>query len=409
MPTYNNSKWEEHVKKRYVGGCSGTGVWNDPPVTVNVEEKIGAYNDTISRALPSGPLVQNPTVLPLQYEQTKVLGFGPWTTQGAAHDYDCYKRGNWWLSKKLEERYTYSPSWPVGVGEPSPVVWPDWTLPMRLKIKDDVINLGASLAEYTQSVRMFGSAARGVADAVRSIRKLKFMKRRSVCSLTSAHLIHDYGIAPLLSDVYDTVETLRLRLEQPIYKRYHVFGKTDRWKYSDEKSMGDKGYVERYASSIGTQSVVAYVELDREQASRFTLGNPAEIAWEVTPFSFAIDWFIPIGDWLISLDAMKAVKNIDVSITQKMKKDLYAICHGEDNLGNYVAASAQPAYYKMRTHERHIADHIPFPPLPKPSLTGSIDRLFNAMSLLTTVRGCRGTMPAFRRRDFMKPKSWYDY
>lgn len=31
--------------------------------------------------------------------------------------------------------------------------------------------------------------------------------------------------------------------------------------------------------------------------------NPQSIAWELTPWSFVIDWFIPIGNYLNNLDA----------------------------------------------------------------------------------------------------------
>lgn len=36
---------------------------------------------------------------------------------------------------------------------------------------------------------------------------------------------------------------------------------------------------------------------------RFGLLNPLEIAWELVPFSFVADWFLPIGGYLSSLDA----------------------------------------------------------------------------------------------------------
>lgn len=33
------------------------------------------------------------------------------------------------------------------------------------------------------------------------------------------------------------------------------------------------------------------------------LTNPASVAWELVPFSFVVDWFAPVGDWLNALDA----------------------------------------------------------------------------------------------------------
>lgn len=36
---------------------------------------------------------------------------------------------------------------------------------------------------------------------------------------------------------------------------------------------------------------------------RFGLLNPLEVIWELVPFSFVADWFLPIGDYLSALDA----------------------------------------------------------------------------------------------------------
>lgn len=36
----------------------------------------------------------------------------------------------------------------------------------------------------------------------------------------------------------------------------------------------------------------------------------ASVAWELTPFSFVIDWFIPIGNWISSLTALDGLKFI---------------------------------------------------------------------------------------------------
>jgi len=37
--------------------------------------------------------------------------------------------------------------------------------------------------------------------------------------------------------------------------------------------------------------------------SQLGLVNPAEIVWEMMPYSFIADWFVPIGPWIGSLTA----------------------------------------------------------------------------------------------------------
>jgi hypothetical protein len=40
-----------------------------------------------------------------------------------------------------------------------------------------------------------------------------------------------------------------------------------------------------------------------QRVSNVGLTNPLVVAWELVPFSFVVDWFLPLGDWLNGLDA----------------------------------------------------------------------------------------------------------
>lgn len=40
-----------------------------------------------------------------------------------------------------------------------------------------------------------------------------------------------------------------------------------------------------------------------QMLSRIGLTNPAVLAWDVIPWSFVVNWVIPIGDWLESIDS----------------------------------------------------------------------------------------------------------
>jgi hypothetical protein len=43
---------------------------------------------------------------------------------------------------------------------------------------------------------------------------------------------------------------------------------------------------------------------------RFGLLNPLEVVWELVPFSFVADWFLPIGDFLSTLDVPFRVSHV---------------------------------------------------------------------------------------------------
>lgn len=288
------------------------------------------------------------------------------------------------------------------VTEPS---LPDWSTALRLQIKDEAINLGTTLAEYRQSVNMFGNAARGVVNAWRSFRKLRPRKKLTMCSVASAELVYTYGVAPLVGDLYDSIERLQYRLQHPLYRKFHMRATDMNVSYVNRKypvsgSYTPGGYAGR-ATWKKSQDVDAYVWYDIEKTANFIVGNPLELAWELVPYSFVVDWMIPIGDYLISLDALKAVKDVRVSVVTKDDiRNRYWV-FGKDYYGNAkLGVDPKPMQTRERRYQRQTYSSIPFPALPKPSLSGSVRRLLNATSLLVNSRGCKGKTPRYTRGDF---------
>lgn len=99
-----------------------------------------------------------------------------------------------------------------------------------------------------------------------------------------------FGWSPLLSDIYQAVTLL----DSP-YPSYRV------------KAVGGNrltvttGYQPYDALSLCI--IQADVSVSNEmlyRAQQFGVINPATVAWELVPFSFLVDWFIPIGRYLQS-------------------------------------------------------------------------------------------------------------
>lgn len=53
-----------------------------------------------------------------------------------------------------------------------------------------------------------------------------------------------------------------------------------------------------------------------QAASQYGLNNPSLIAWELVPYSFVVDWFLPVGDYLERLGAFSGLKFSDYSYTE---------------------------------------------------------------------------------------------
>jgi hypothetical protein len=53
--------------------------------------------------------------------------------------------------------------------------------------------------------------------------------------------------------------------------------------------------------------------------SSLGLTNPLNVAWELVPFSFVVDWFIPIGDFFNGLIPPQGISNVSGSLTTKLR------------------------------------------------------------------------------------------
>lgn len=158
--------------------------------------------------------------------------------------------------------------------------------------------LGVTLAETTGTLRSLGDRLTAVASILNALRKGDIRKALSTLhqhtgyntSRARARLEANpgrtyadrasnfwletvFGWVPLLQSVYDSLETLG--------KDY----RTDRRSRSSDKANGLRAGI---AAEFKTS--------DGNRFSKLGITNPAEIAWDLVPFSFLLDWFIPIAN-----------------------------------------------------------------------------------------------------------------
>lgn len=291
--------------------------------------------------------------------------------------YGIYKHGpvlyqTWWCNGVPLKRY--STTW-NGVAPGTKESYPtttNWQLGVRLKIKDEVVNLGATLVEYRETANMLLHFAKGVKGAwdIFHGRLPKNRKRLTPCDIAAAQLGYSYGVAPLASDLFDSALALTSRLDKPIYRRVVsrdvISGKVDAYDKKGSWQVSDRA--------------ICYVQLDPNRVS-FSLGNPLENAWEGIPFSFVVDWGIGVGDWLSSLDALKDVKSVIGTVTKKQR-----YFHRYDKpLGAEDEWITSKPFVRYRSHERAVVNSVPLPGPPRWDPSRSWRTIQNALSLLTVV------------------------
>lgn len=122
----------------------------------------------------------------------------------------------------------------------------------------------------------------------RSVKRLerKFKEAKSYDSRRASAfwLEYHFAIVPLLQTVFDSVEQLRSGYD------------------TRRKTASQNGATYGLYAGVSSPGV--------ENLSRLGLLNPASLAWDLLPFSFVIDWFLPIGTILRWIGAKRDVGKI---------------------------------------------------------------------------------------------------
>lgn len=177
----------------------------------------------------------------------------------------------------------------------------------RARAKFSENNFGESLVEFTETVgllnktmgtlfRGFSYAANGQwsklgrlwdnPGAVSRMSKLPRSKR-----LAKGYLEFQFGWAPLLNDVYSAVEAYSNGLAST----------GDRIRKKSGQ-LTTRRNLDRPLEATATASGIVRNQ-GAARLNQLGLSNPALMAWNKLPFSFLIDWFIPVSTYLGGITA----------------------------------------------------------------------------------------------------------
>lgn len=249
--------------------------------------------------------------------------------------------------------------------------------------------LGASFAERKQAMSMMVARVAQLTSAARALKTLNISgfikalgcKRRTVRKTASdaggVWLEYSYGWKPLVEDIYSAVNVLQLPLPSGLVRG---------------KAQGDTTFTVKSSFTGQTITTIHSWKLRRLLQMRISLGNyvawqanelgltnPLAIAWEVIPFSFAVDWFLPIGKYLQSLTDFVGLNQTDAFVT---KYDTYI-----RNFHNSVFYPYTPLDEKRIAQRLRLWREVGSIPTPKlrSRFTGFYSaRGANAIALLTS-------------------------
>lgn len=252
------------------------------------------------------------------------------------------------------------------------------------------IDLSVELAQLGETARMVKAITK-VETYTRNFRSLRAL----VAGVAGIRLAYVYGIKPLVSTVYDCVDKVQRALDErllvikqragsPVYFASEV----NLLSYMNAEYQDPIHLVSSKSNGHRCEIKLRYKPLNN-MLGTWTSLNPVSIAWELLPYSFVVDWFLDVGNYVRNLETSLLYSNLFVdgyvsrlsfiNYNMRNKNSLYYVGTGTGrNLCTYSASSSA----KRIRFSRTVLTSSPTPEMPSFKANLGSARLLNAAALL---------------------------
>lgn len=190
------------------------------------------------------------------------------------------------------------------------------------KVGDRKINLGESLAEGRKTINHIAQTSLQVLNAYKALRRGNIPQALKALKLSKKSILNgktfserwlelQYGWYPLLADIFAAADILQTGVQRKKYLVSAVRQITDSGPYKSGPVIGQVSVTHR------CKLVYSVSSSDLDALARFGFINPAEVAWALVPYSFVLDWFLPIGALMEAYSATMGLSFIDGHITSR--------------------------------------------------------------------------------------------
>lgn len=402
MPRPNPERIYEYRNYRYTYKTTPTGPVTDsyPTATLTVEDR--SYTSTNTPGFP------DVAVLPFNNHQVR------WRrrTYGNLQ----YDRTKW---DGTYTRYTNVPSTVLAVSQEAIETHAGnttvmWSSNAHARARSKVIgniqrlksNVAQNIAEYRQVQNMFSTNVRRITNAYRALRhgdvsgfsrniplrkrhKQDLLRRGPFDVRRNAPTIWletQYGWLPLLGDVYTGITNFYKRVEEGYTIRakgsgVDTFVTSGGW-------VNDPGIVRHRDTTrkkIYCQYIIDY-EVDFARLvnmQSWGLTNPLLLAWELVPYSFVVDWFLPVGDWLSQIGYSTGLYFKRGMRSAMIVADTVRTFGPQPTTANETRKLTGTDWYRSVAFNREKLGSFPSPGVPRLDPLGLRGRrIANALSLL---------------------------
>lgn len=256
------------------------------------------------------------------------------------------------------------------------------------EVSSQKTNILEMYATRQQTVDMITGAARSIAKAARDLRRgdlqgagrhlgIGDFKPKSQ-NFSGRWLELQYGWLPLIGSIHAVIDEPSLPLTRVVTCRatetvlYEV-------KEYPQYDLYQKGSFDLKVR-VTAQGRITLSDTALANAQAYGITNPLLLAWELLPYSFVVDWFLPIGNYLNALTALSGVVVSDANVTTT---------HSFNGYWTTVGGKAQPLFASVIPGTNRM-DYInkvrtlgmPSVPIPRVKSPISTTHALNAIALL---------------------------
>jgi hypothetical protein len=263
-----------------------------------------------------------------------------------------------------------------------------------LKAKDMKINIAQAIAESNQTLGLIGDSVMRLYKGYRAARKGDFRTAAKELGVTFGHrgrkvannwLELQYGWLPLLSDIQGAYD----EITRPARVNGYRFKVTSSTKESSksETFAEMRNTLDTCAISSDIKKAIK-VSLSYEVtsealllASQTGLTNLSTVVWELTPWSFVVDWFLPVGNVIEAMSATQGLQFIGGTVTSTVRSS-----HDNEYIANDSGKSGKgKGQYRQFSMNRSTYNASPTPTFYVKNPFSTAHAL-NAIALLRTLR-----------------------
>lgn len=183
----------------------------------------------------------------------------------------------------------------------------------RDSVKGAEAMVAVNIAERNQSLQMIEDRAKQLLLFCNAVRRRNFKNAAAILGVkppkdvkhlgkdvANAFLEFHFGWEPLIGDIYSSVKILQGGVPNKVVR---CRGRRETSRLTERDDTGQRiDAIQCLATAQSSASCrVVVTNPSLHVADQLGLVNPAGIAWELVPFSFVVDWFVPVSSFLNSM------------------------------------------------------------------------------------------------------------